>query len=220
MQREDWISKELAPQNATSSNFCSVCWQSRNCHFSCTRMSLWSAFSIGDGSIECSDYWKQTGPKWGTWLWQDFCAKATAWKSFPRPALPPSFVHFRPFTQCRKWMCLQCTSYSLWKPATFGIVKELAFWHSVNGKYMLAHWKCGDVDCAFSLWLTTANENFPASCLFTTLLILWYYFHVRDFMCVSTTVRLMCGAGNERNKRQRRAPQPCIETFAAVEFRD
>ena len=64
-------------------------------------------------------------------------------------------------------VCLQMHSTLYLKPWSFRYRREMTFWHSVNGKCMLAieneSW-----GYAFSLWLTTANQNFLASCLFTT----------------------------------------------------
>ena len=77
-------------------------------------------------------------------------------------------VSFRPFSQFTGWMCADIgivvftDAYEF-----FGTVEK---WHSDIPWMVNACWplKTRDVGYAFSLWLTTANQNFLASCLFTT----------------------------------------------------
>ena len=155
--------------------------------------------------MECWDYWKQTGPKWGTWLLQEFCCYRT--NSFIESGLP-TLDSFRPFTQFTKWMCVyKRIVLFTWSIEVFGTAEK---WHCdipwmVNACCPL---KTRAKGYAFSLWLTTANQNFLSSCLFTTFIDPLVLFSCA-FMCLPTMVRHRV----VRSKRNKRQPLPVMITL-------
>lgn len=159
--------------------------------------------------MECRDYWKQTGPKWGAWLWQEFyantglCETAFIDRSFTIscffPPLHPLYeMNVCSHTHSTLYRCLEI----------FGTKPEMTFWHSLNGKCMLT---IENERCGLRLFPLTnhCKSEFPRFLLIYDLYWSCGTIPMYTFMSLPTTAlnRVIC---SERNKRQ---PHPVMITL-------